>query len=99
MIWNTFTGTLKQKIQLPVRTPGAFVNSISFLKKHHNFFIVTQSNGDLYVLSPISGEAIVHYEGLVPQNANLALRENEETLVAIAENGQGKEYKIDSSLE
>lgn len=86
-IWNTFTGSIKAKMQLPKRNPGIYVTGVRFLRLHHNYFIVTQSNGDLYVIDPISAEITVKYENMLEEQSILDVNHTEKILISINELG------------
>ena len=56
VMWNTFTGSLKQIIVLPERNPGVYVTSVKILTKHQNYTMAVQSNGDTFL---IRGDIII----------------------------------------
>lgn len=96
LIWNTFTASLKQKIQLPKRDPGVYVTAIKFLPQFQNYFLVIQSNGDVYVVNPISGQLLVQIENLFEEQPSIAVNDN--IIIAAGESGMAQVFRINIEL-
>lgn len=71
---------------------------IRFMKNHHNHFIVTQSNGDLYIIDPISAEIIVKYEWILKEQSIIDLDCKDQIMISINETGNAWVFSLESFL-